>query len=532
MRAIKAETMNETTQQDEDSILEWVWVAVQGDFNEDPTAGQIITNAVITAIPVVDQVADARDLAASVKALLWDKRHDDFEVWLAFFFTLIGLVPSVGSLLKGVLKLVWKGAKLDAILRVFNAFAKGNGVAWLKQLRAGGLREYSKQAAELGKKVLDNVTATLKEAMEYIPSWAGGIYQRMSDLLAELAIIRSKIEDVFNKITLGMEEKLDDLLKEKKINSAQGSSKSTLMVRQEADEVPPRTHQHNDDLVKVKRVQPSSLSEAAEILKKRREEIALNGYKPKYDDELLSHMASYSDVGNERFQVRFMESRYLQNRETPEILLSGAMGQTMEGATGKGAKYWSTSFDQLEDADSDPKLISEKLGLQYQSDREFSLVIVDSEKAAPLTGVKSVSATFEELGKFSNKELPDDFPKEFTDVAMTPEFQSNYAEHFAAAVEQSYLKDEWSRDTVKFNKYLQSTGISQKEIDLMMLRMEMAGKVGNNQYYLGNGLTKDMNPSTVNDFGVVETLNFERKEVNLKQLSDANAITILKLSPI
>ena len=236
MRAIKAETMSETTQQDEDSILEWVWGAVQGDFNEDPTAGQIITNAVITAIPVVDQVADARDLAASVKALLWDKRHDDFEVWLAFFFTLIGLVPSVGSLLKGVLKLVWKGAKLDAILRVFNAFAKGNGVAWLKQLRAGGLREYSKQAAELGKKVLDNVTASLKEAMEYIPSWAGGIYQRMSDLLAELAIIRSKIEDVFNKITLGMEEKLDDLLKEKKINSAQGSSKSTLMVRQEADE--------------------------------------------------------------------------------------------------------------------------------------------------------------------------------------------------------------------------------------------------------------------------------------------------------
>ncbi|MCG8535285.1 MAG: hypothetical protein MI808_09330 [Pseudomonadales bacterium] len=230
--------MSETTQQDEDSILEWVWGAVQGDFNEDPTAGQIITNAVITAIPVVDQVADARDLAASVKALLWDKRHDDFEVWLAFFFTLIGLVPSVGSLLKGVLKLVWKGAKLDAILRVFNAFAKGNGVAWLKQLRAGGLREYSKQAAELGKKVLDNVSATLREAMEYIPSWAGGIYQRMSDLLAELAIIRSKIEDVFNKITLGMEEKLDDLLKEKKINSAQGSSKSTLMVRQEADEVP------------------------------------------------------------------------------------------------------------------------------------------------------------------------------------------------------------------------------------------------------------------------------------------------------
>lgn len=41
------------------------------------------------------------------------------------------------------------------------------------------------------------------------------------------------------------------------------------------------------------------------------------------------------------------------------------MGVVMEGETGKGAKYWSTSLDQLEDADTDPKLIATKLGLEY-----------------------------------------------------------------------------------------------------------------------------------------------------------------------
>ncbi len=44
---------------------------IQGDFNEDPTVVQIITNAVITAIPVVDQVGDVRNIAAGVKMLAW-----------------------------------------------------------------------------------------------------------------------------------------------------------------------------------------------------------------------------------------------------------------------------------------------------------------------------------------------------------------------------------------------------------------------------------------------------------------------------
>lgn len=222
---------------DEDSILEWVWGTIQGDFNENPSVGQLITNAIITAIPVVDQVADVRDLTANLKAMIWDKRYDDFTVWLALFFTLIGLIPTVGSLLKGVLKLVWKGAKLDEVLRFFNKFMKGNGVRWLKELRAGKLKQYSKEAAQMGKDIIDNVSSTIREAMEYIPTWAGNIYQKMQALLSALKIVRSKIDDMFARITSGLEEKLDDLIRQNMDNSAEGSSKSTLMVKQEADEV-------------------------------------------------------------------------------------------------------------------------------------------------------------------------------------------------------------------------------------------------------------------------------------------------------
>ena len=46
----------------------WTWGMIQGDFNENPTMGQIATNAVITMIPVVDQVGDVRDIIAKPEA--------------------------------------------------------------------------------------------------------------------------------------------------------------------------------------------------------------------------------------------------------------------------------------------------------------------------------------------------------------------------------------------------------------------------------------------------------------------------------
>ncbi|EPM5582509.1 hypothetical protein ACTNIE_002030 [Vibrio vulnificus] len=35
---------------------------------------------------------------------------------------------------------------------------------------------------------------------------------------------------------------------------------------------------------------------------------------------------------------------------------------------------------------------------------------------------------------------------------------------------------------------------------------------------MGNGVTKELNPNNAKQFGAVETLNFERKTVNFKEL--------------
>lgn len=231
--------MTDAATEEAPGTLNWIRGVLEGDFNENPTVGQIIANAAITAIPLVDQAADARDLVANLKALIWDKRYTEIAVWLGLFFTLIGLIPSLGSLLKGVLKLVYRGAKLDEVFKVFNALAKGNAWEWLKKLRAGELRQHADEAARMLKQVFDNIIDTLNEALSYVPHWAGDLYGKISDLITEMRMIRNQIEEMFGKITQDLEEKLDDLLKKQADNSVEGESRQTLLKRQEAEAPPP-----------------------------------------------------------------------------------------------------------------------------------------------------------------------------------------------------------------------------------------------------------------------------------------------------
>ncbi|QIL91915.1 hypothetical protein GNX18_10450 [Microbulbifer sp. SH-1] len=152
------------------------------------------------------------------------------------------------------------------------------------------------------------------------------------------------------------------------------------------------------------------------------------------------------------------------------------------------------------------------------------MIVIDTEKAAPLTGVKSVPATFAKVSEFANRELPKEFPKEFTDTVMTPEFQDQYGWHYQEAVDSGALENKWSTKVNDFEDYLDTTDLSETEKKLLKQRMQMQDKVGNNQYYEGNGLTRDKIAGSGNHYGVVETLNFERQPVNLQQLEEVGAI--------
>lgn len=93
---------------DDKSTWTWLWESLQGDFNDNRSTGQIAFDAAVSMIPLVDQICDVRDLIANCRAIAQSEEEDDNTwKWVTLALTLIGLLPTLGSLLKGVLKIMF-----------------------------------------------------------------------------------------------------------------------------------------------------------------------------------------------------------------------------------------------------------------------------------------------------------------------------------------------------------------------------------------------------------------------------------------
>lgn len=84
---------------------EWIWGALQGDFNADRSAGQIGFDMVVSLIPIVDTLCDLRDLCANIRQYNKDPAN---KITLFFIVTtIVGFFPEVGTVVKSALRLVW-----------------------------------------------------------------------------------------------------------------------------------------------------------------------------------------------------------------------------------------------------------------------------------------------------------------------------------------------------------------------------------------------------------------------------------------
>ncbi|MEO1050806.1 MAG: DUF4157 domain-containing protein [Bacteroidota bacterium] len=89
---------------------------LMGEFNEDPDLVAIGTDTTISLIPVLDQISDARDIIAHIY-FLSDRQRNELTNplrWLGLVFTLIGIVPEAGSAIKGLSKILMRGARRHA----------------------------------------------------------------------------------------------------------------------------------------------------------------------------------------------------------------------------------------------------------------------------------------------------------------------------------------------------------------------------------------------------------------------------------
>lgn len=95
----------QSAKQDMSAAAEWIWVVLQGDFADDQTTAQAVTGTVISMIPLVDQICDVRDVVANGKKINQDTSNR--WAWFALVLTLIGLFPTLGSLVKGCFKILF-----------------------------------------------------------------------------------------------------------------------------------------------------------------------------------------------------------------------------------------------------------------------------------------------------------------------------------------------------------------------------------------------------------------------------------------
>lgn len=94
-----------SAKQDLSAAAEWIWIVLQGDFVEEHTTAQVVTGTVISMIPFVDQICDVRDVVANCKKINQDSSNR--WAWVALALTLIGLFPTLGSLVKGCFKVMF-----------------------------------------------------------------------------------------------------------------------------------------------------------------------------------------------------------------------------------------------------------------------------------------------------------------------------------------------------------------------------------------------------------------------------------------
>jgi hypothetical protein len=204
----------------------WFWQAIQGDFNENRSTGQIVTDAAISMIPLVDQVCDVRDLVANCKKL-----HEDVSdkwTWVALVLTLIGLFPFLGSLVKGVLKVFFAFVRRyggGAVVR-----AVDNAMTWvITLLRRQAFQRYlrlhkidevfswlAQEIKAVKKKVnVDGLLKTFDSAIqtveqlvkkvENIPS----VGAKAKDAFEKILWVRSKAKEGFAGVTASIDNVFD-----------------------------------------------------------------------------------------------------------------------------------------------------------------------------------------------------------------------------------------------------------------------------------------------------------------------------------
>ncbi len=215
-------------------VGDWIWGTLQGDFNEDPTTAQIVVGTVISMLPVVDQIMDARDLVANIMILTDDDDANDTNGWIALSLTAIGLVPILGSALKGVLKILIKkvGATLDAAFAVLRKLGKGDPEQFLRRIDWADLTNTATKAA---KEQLNTIKAVLDAiSNSQVVNWTlnSKMVDSIKQMTDKLAAFEKRMDQGISDGIKALQTRVNDALSSKaRKNTNQGITDQSAKTR-------------------------------------------------------------------------------------------------------------------------------------------------------------------------------------------------------------------------------------------------------------------------------------------------------------
>lgn len=214
--------------------LEWIGGALAGDFNEDPDMGQIVVGSIITLIPIVDQVGDVRDIAAALKKLIWDKRYDEAGVWIDLVITVIGCIPELGTVIKGVAKAIKKSAKgleIAKLLSKLNWVGKGNAFKFLEKMSAD-FPKYGKFAKDNINKILKDIQSKL-EMVKKVAS--AKVSSKIDEVLESIREVQKRVSKKVDEVIEDLKKRLDDTLSDAEKAEKKGSTQQKNTTKQEKE---------------------------------------------------------------------------------------------------------------------------------------------------------------------------------------------------------------------------------------------------------------------------------------------------------
>ncbi|AKJ26706.1 hypothetical protein AAW51_0015 [Caldimonas brevitalea] len=382
----------------------WLWQALQGDFNKNPTTGQVVTGGIISLIPVVDQLCDVRDVIANCLVLSDAKERENHENWIALGLTCFGLIPLVGSAVKTVAKAAMKkGARLLDLIKQMEwveRLGKAVRVPWgrapLEWLSKYDWQAAASAASSNAKKAFQNALAKVESAKR----WAAGVVKARLEKLAEtFQVIISRLDETVKVAAQQLKSKLDALLQKEKAQVGKYDGATGTKASHTQKGVPPRDPRREaaELIAKARKAEPrvtedlSGLAsktggkqEGLDYRLKTEESLArkLEGTRPEKIGDALRYTTVYppDKLGDGAAQT-------LKELEAKGYTVEKVKNTFVEGAPYKGINTTIRSPDgqPFELQFHTPQSFDVKQNLTHGLYEELRLLPPDSPRAAELT---------------------------------------------------------------------------------------------------------------------------------------------------